>query len=318
MSKTVLITGGLGYVGGRIAQYMEQTTEYTVKIGTRRKDISPPSWLKRGTIEPMNLLSEDDLDRACESVDIIIHMAAVNEIESLANPEQAVAINTLGTMKLLQAAERAKVNKFVYFSTAHIYGPLTGTITEDTVPQPVHPYAITHLAAEHFILAEHAKGKLEGLIIRLSNGFGVPALDHVDRWTLIANDLCRQAATAKKLELRSSGLQYRDFVTLTDVSRAVVHLLEQIDPTYPDRIFNVGGECSIQIIDLVNTIIERCSAVLEYTPSLYLPEPTKPEQLPPPLDYRIDRLKKTGFTLYKPLHDEIDATLRYCQTIFQT
>jgi UDP-glucose 4-epimerase len=316
MSETILITGGLGYVGGRIAQFIEENSAYTVKLGTRKTDFVPPSWLKRGTIVPMNFLSDKDLNSVCEGTHIIIHLAATNEIVSLTDPEQALTINTLGTLKLLQAAIRTKVKKFIYFSTAHIYGSLSGTITEETLPQPVHPYAITHLAAEHFVLGAHFKGNLEGLVIRLSNGFGVPSMDDVNRWTLIVNDLCRQAVSNKKLELHSSGLQYRDFITLTDVCRSVIHLLEKIPATYPSRVFNVGGECSLRIKDLAEMIIERCSIVLEYTPPLYLPAPTENEKPFPSLDYRIDQLKETEFTLQKPILDEIDATLRYCQKAF--
>jgi UDP-glucose 4-epimerase len=316
MSKTILITGGLGYVGGRIAQFIEGNTEYTIKLGTRKEDAAAPAWLKRGTIVKMDLLSEEDLDRVCEGTDVIIHLAALNEVQCLADPAQALMINTLATLQLQQAAVRANVKQMIYFSTAHVYGSLSGTITEGTTPQPVHPYAISHLAAEHFVTAAHANGELEGLVIRMSNGFGVPALDPVDRWTLIANDLCRQAVSTKQMILQTSGAQYRDFVTLTDVCRAVVHVMEHIPAAYPNRTFNVGGDCSLRIVDLAEIIASRCSEVLGYTPPFYLRGPIRNGQRGQALDFRINQLKKTGFMLEKPIHAEIDATLRYCLRLF--
>jgi len=73
------------------------------------------------------------------------------------------------------------------------------------VPRPVHPYAITHHAAEDFVLAAHDEKRLMGYVIRLSNGFGAPAHAGVDRWTLLVNDLCRQAVQTRQLILRSAG-----------------------------------------------------------------------------------------------------------------
>lgn len=222
MKDNILITGGLGYVGGRASQKLSESSICNVLLGTRRMDCETPRWLDKAVIIRMDLLSEDSLSEACKNVRYIIHLAALNKTECADDPEVAVRVNTLGTLKLLKAAERAGVERFIYMSTAHIYkSPLIGTITEDTLPRPLHPYAITHKAAEDFVFASHDRKRLVGIVVRLSNGFGVPAHKDVNCWTLLANDLCRQAATTGKLVLKSAGLQRRDFITLTDVGRAL-------------------------------------------------------------------------------------------------
>jgi UDP-glucose 4-epimerase len=254
--------------------------------------------------------------QALEGVQAVVHLAAVNEIESLADPEKALRVNTLGTLKLLRATVAAGIERFMYFSTAHVYGaPLVGDIEEQTLTRPVHPYAITHHAAEEFVLAAHDEQRLAGIVVRLSNGFGAPAHARVDRWTLLANDLCRQAAQTQQLTLRSSGLQQRDFITLADVGRAVSHLLNLPRITCGNGLFNLGGECSLSVWDMAQRIAKRCQAVLGFLPPIVRPEP-RPDETTVPLHYRMDKLKQSGFRLSGNIDVELDDALRLCHQAF--
>ncbi|HWR73336.1 MAG TPA: SDR family oxidoreductase, partial [Nitrospirota bacterium] len=258
------------------------------------------------------------LDIACREVETVIHLAAMNEIDSAANPEQALLINGLGTLKLLQAAERAGVKRFIYFSTAHIYGaPLTGTITEKTLPRPVHPYAITHRVAEDFVLSAHDAGNMTGIVLRLSNAFGEPATPDINRWTLIGNDLCRQAVTTGSLVLRSSGVQQRDFIPLDDVSAAVIHLLDLPADECGDGIFNLGSGQSYSIMEFAERVQSRCTSMLGFTPPIKRPQPD-PTERAEPLNYRSDKLKATGYAPGNGFDDEIDRTVRFCRETFGT
>jgi len=316
MMDKVFITGGSGYLGGRLVQAFVTEPRFHLRLGTRQPLAVRPAWPREAEIVPLDLLSPEDLNYACRGVRYVIHLAALNEIESLTNPEEALLINGLGTLKLLEAAQRAGVERFIYFSTAHVYGvSLAGMITEESLPRPNHPYAITHKVAEDFILAAHDKKTIQGLVLRLSNGFGAPAAVNVNRWTLIVNDLCRQAVTTGKLVLKSSGLQWRDFITLSDVARSVQHLLNLPASACQDGLFNLGGECSLQIITLAQRIANRASRFLGFPPPIQRPEPGSAESFQP-LEYRVDKLKSTGFTLRRNIDEEIDATLLFCKEVF--
>ena len=316
MMDKVFITGGSGYLGGRLVQAFVTEPRFHLRLGTRQPLAVRPAWPREAEIVPLDLLSPEDLNYACRGVRYVIHLAALNEIESLTNPEEALLINGLGTLKLLEAAQRAGVERFIYFSTAHVYGvSLAGMITEESLPRPNHPYAITHKVAEDFILAAHDKKTIQGLVLRLSNGFGAPAAVNVNRWTLIVNDLCRQAVTTGKLVLKSSGLQWRDFITLSDVARSVQHLLNLPASACQDGLFNLGGECSLQIITLAQRIANRASRFLGFPPPIQRPEPGPAESFQP-LEYRVDKLKSTGFTLRRNIDEEIDATLLFCKEVF--
>jgi UDP-glucose 4-epimerase len=313
MTRRILIAGGLGYVGGRVAQALVDQPGVQLRLGLRHPPTSPPPWFSRVESVPLDLLSGDTLEAACRGVQEVINLAAMNEIHSAADPEQALRVNGAGALKLLQAAQAAGAARFIQFSTAHVYGaPLAGIITEKNLTRPVHPYAITHRVAEDFVLAARDRGLIGGLVIRLSNGIGPPAHPGVDRWTLVVNDLCRQAVLTGKLRLRTSGLQWRDFIALTDVARAVLHFQKLADSAWADGLFNLGAGRSMRILDLAQEIARRCQAELGFTPAIDRPEAAVSEDFPP-LDYRIDKLTATGFQPRNDFTAEIDATLRFCR-----
>lgn len=316
MEGTVLITGGLGYVGGRISKFLSEKNGIKLRISTRRYNAEAPEWLTNGQIVTLDLMSESELEAACDGVRCIVHLAAANEVDSLQDPQLALTINGLGSLKLLNAAIKAGVERFIYFSTAHVYGTeLKGVVTERSLARPVHPYAISHRTAEDFVLAAHGRKALIGIVLRLSNGFGPPIRADVDRWTLLVNDLCRQAVTTRKMILRSSGLQKRDFITLHDVSRAVLHFINLPTEQCADGLFNLGGECTFKVIDMAKLIVERCCEILGFTPEIIIPDPL-PYEASNDLQYVIEKLKSTGFDLEGNVKDEIDATILFCQEAF--
>lgn len=315
MKESVLITGGLGYVGGRVARHLAENSAFDLRLGVRR-NIPAPDWLESGRLVTLDLLDETSLVEACRGAKHIVHFAALNEIDSGNDPEQALVVNGLGSLKLMRAAIKAGVERFIYFSTAHVYGsPLVGVLTEDSLPRPQHPYAITHRTAEDFILAARDKEEIEGVVIRLSNGFGAPERADVNRWTLLANDLCKQAVVDKKLVLRSSGLQSRDFITLEDVGRTVLHLLNLPTQACGNGLFNLGGENPLRIIDVAQRVADRSEIVLGYKPEVQRSLPA-PGETTISLSYRIDKLKSTGFSLLSNMDEEIDNTLKLCHRAF--
>jgi UDP-glucose 4-epimerase len=264
----------------------------------------------------MDLMSDEDLDTACAGVSCVVHLAAMNDSDSASNPEQALLVNTLGALKLLRAAERAGVERFIYISTAQVYGsPLAGTITEETVTRPANTYAATHRATEDFVLAAHDRRALTGIVVRLSNGFGAPAHPDVNVWMLLVNDLCRQAIETGALRLRSSGLPWRNFITFHDVGRAVDHLIALPTEACGDGLFNLGGERPLRVIDLTELIAGRCATVMGFTPPILRPEPRSGEESPT-IDFRIDKLKRTGFSLEGDFAGEIDNNLKLCRKAF--
>lgn len=312
----VLITGGFGYLGGRIAVELARVPGFIVRLGSRKPQ-RPPDWLPEAETTAMDVLEPKSLSAAVVGVQAVVHLAAMNENECVADPGKAVLVNTLGTLNVLQAAIDAGVERFIYFSTAQVYGaPLVGHITEETLPRPIHPYGITHRAAEDFVLAAHDQNKITGIVVRPSNGFGAPTHPDVDRWTLLVNDLCRQVVQTRKMVLRSSGMQQRNFITLSDIGRAVRHLLDLPPGNSGDGLFNLGSDASLSVWEMVRLIAARCQAVLIFRPEIIRPA-SSPGEVGLDLIYGIDKLKQTGFCLLGDIDSEIDKTLRLCSESFR-
>lgn len=316
MMRKVLITGGCGYLGGRLAQYLASQEGYEILLGSRRQT-QPPAWLPQAKVVETQWDSTQGLQEVCSGVDCIVHLAGMNAQDCAADPATATKVNTVATAHLIQAAIRQKVKRFVYMSTVHVYGsPLAGVITEDIKPTPAHPYALSHRAGEDVVFASHQSDEIDGIVIRLSNGYGAPADKNANCWMLLVNDLCRQAATSGRLVLRSAGLQKRDFIPLYDVVRAIQHFIELPSDKYGDGIFNLGGEAIYRIIDLAELIAVRCEAVLGYRPEIERPDPVSGESFPE-FNYKIDKLKETGFGLNGSIEKEIDIALEFCRKKFK-
>ena len=308
MSTSVLITGATGYLGGRLCQFLAAAGGFRIRMATRRAADDLPHWTDGFEHVRLGLESDASLDLACADIDVVIHLAAVNAQEAAADPARATEVNVGGTGRLIAAAVRAGIKRAVYVSTIHVYGaPLRGAIDETTQPRPAHPYAATHLAAEDIVLAEPG---LAGVVLRLSNSLGAPADTGANCWMLVANDLCRQAVREKKIQLTGDGGGVRDFVCMSDVLRALAHVVELPEAELGERLFNVGAGRSVSIRDLAERVADRTERIFSYRPPVITGPPSGVSvEL---LTYLSRRLAATGFRYHGDLDRELDETLRFC------
>jgi UDP-glucose 4-epimerase len=314
--QRILITGGLGYLGGRVAQHLVRGGRWQVIVSTRSA-AGGLDWLPEATIAQTDWQSDDSLRNACRSVAAIIHLAGMNAADCASDPVAALAFNAVGTARLLRAAVAAGVRRFIYVSTAHVYAsPLRGVITEGSLPTNLHPYATSHKAAEDCVRLLHKRRTLEGIVVRLSNSFGAPANPAANCWMLLVNDLCRQAVERGELVLNSSGLQRRDFITLTDVCRAAEHLLQADAGSLEDGLFNLGGAWAPTVLEMAECVARCAERVCGDRPQISRPQPS-PREDSGSLEFRIDRLARSGFALQGDADAEIMATLKFCRTLPQ-
>ncbi len=316
--NNILITGGLGYIGGRVACYIkEKKPNSNIFLTTRNKNRKLPSWTEKFTILQMNVMDVASIADCLKdrNIDVIIHLAALNEIESKKDPELALEVNTKGTYKLLNTANIYNVSRFIFFSTFHVYGDISDTvITEITSTKPFHPYAITHRAAEDFVNYFNHYHGMKTLIFRLSNGYGYPMDINVDRWKLVFNDICRQAVTGGKIILKSSGKQYRDFISLHDVAKAVHHFIFVIPDEWGDGIYNLGGSCTMSILDVAQEISDTYRA--KYKKDIEEIRTTSnncSSIVSKPIKYSIEKIVGTGFRLQGNMFFEIEKTMDLCE-----
>jgi UDP-glucose 4-epimerase len=315
MKNTVLLTGGFGNLGGRLSSYLHKQQKFNIRLGSRVARNVPP-WAPDAETTRLDVLEMDSLNTSLSDVDIVIHLAAMNDAECASDPKLARLVNVEGTRNLLECAVAADVRKIVYLSTAHVYAaPLVGTINESTIPKPRHPYSITSLEAEKLIKKVHDENEIVGFRVRCANGFGAPMDPLVNIWQILIDDLCRQAVELGILTLKSHGIQERNFVPLQDVCAGIFHLINLDQQYVGDGLFNLGHKDSTSVWNMAQRIAARCEAVLGFTPPINRP-PAEPNEQPQTLDYRSDKLRATGFVPSGDLDAEIDDLLRFCAKEF--
>ena len=312
----VLLTGGFGYLGGRLAETLAVNGEHEVTLATRRL-IPQPSTAPGTKAIRLDWDSDADLRRACEGTEIVVHLAGMNAADCARDPVAALAFNGVRTAQLVVAATDMRVRRFIYLSTAHVYGgALKGSIDERTCPDPLHPYATSHRAGEDAVRLACKSGTLEGIVIRLSNSFGAPVDPRADCWSLVTNDLCRQAVQSGRSVLRSDGNQRRDFMPISEACRAIEHLMTVPKATVGDGLFNVGGGWAPRLSELAELVAERVAAIVGTRPKLEY-RSVGDAAGPSDLRYGVTKLQSTGF-ISRPDASvaELDRLVRFCTQHF--
>lgn len=265
----ILVTGGRGYLGGRIANsFLELGHEVT--ITSRSSEIKPTDSALL-ILENPDWSSERDLANTCAGVDLIIHAAGINSAICELDPILALEFNGNATGRLVRAAESSGVGCLVYLSTAHVYAnPLLGFIDEDTVPSNPHPYATSHLIGEAKVL-EASSQSISGMrkhVIRLSNVYGSPNSLEADCWSLFINNIAKQVAINKSISLRSDSSKGLDFLTITDLLSLMNRFtLKGADNEFPDLI-NFGSGTTISLLNLAHKVSSIASEIFGFSPDI--------------------------------------------------
>lgn len=307
----ILIAGGFGLLGGRLSDYL-QRLGHDIVLGSRTSKTAP-EWLPRALVIKMDWGDSRALEESCSDVDVVIHAAGANASICSEDPVFALESNGVATARLVAAARQSLVKRFIYLSTAHVYAsPLSGTITEETCPRNVHPYATSHRAGEDAVLYASARGEIEGIVLRLSNAFGRPMHSGVNCWMLLANDLCRQAVENRTMVLQTGGSQQRDFIPIADVCRVVGYFANRSAIAAPtQRIVNVGSGRTQTVLEMAEYIRARCGEVLGFIPDLQRPFESSPSSMID-LSYQSEHLTSSELVSWMGDEKEMDQLLLAC------
>ena len=302
---SLLVTGPAGYIGAGLVHELLDDGWDVVGLGRERVDYLPIDQV----VADLNV--DRELTReACEGADCVVHLAGENEVFAARDPAAALGETVTATERLVEAVAASRAKRLVYMSTVHVYGEQIregATITEDLRPEPRGAYPVSRLASEHLVAALAAHGT-EVVVLRLTNSVGAPIHPSVDRWTLVANDLCRQGALTGRLVLRSSGVQWRDFVALRDVHAAVVAACRS--DTLPPGRYNLGSGEPMTVRSLAELVQDAFERSTGTRPELDAPDPG-PD---PPAPYRVsvERAASHGIRNDTPVASAVEETVRFC------
>lgn len=257
-----LITGGAGFIGANLAETL-------VRRGDRVRvldNFSTGSVDNLAAIRDRIEIAETDirdypaLRRAMEGVTYVCHQAALRSVErSVDDPLSSDEVNTHGTLQVLMAAREAKtVKRVVYASSSSVYGDNAALPkTEDLVPSPISPYAVTKLAAEHYCRVFSKLYGLEAVSLRYFNVFG-PKQSPTSQYAAVVPLFMRAALTGEPVEIHGDGEQSRDFTYIDNVVEA--NLLACTAPDIGGEVFNVAcGErhSLLEIVRVLGSFVGR-------------------------------------------------------------
>ena len=316
----ILITGGLGYLGGRLAHYLSQQGN-TVVVASRSND-KDQNFSKDIVIQTIDWESEASINQVCKDCDVVIHAAGMNANSCKEDPVAALNFNGIATAKLIRGALLCNVSRFIYFSTAHVYSEcLSGYFNEDSCTTNVHPYATTHRVAEDMVLYMTKEENMSGMVLRLSNVFGSPIHSKVDCWDLFINDICRQAVSTGSIRLKTLGKQYRNFLPMESLCSIVEYFITSKSLKNTDRvaIYNIGSETSRTIREMAILVQNRVKELFDRDVSLIIDGIDNSDNkltCSKPLVYSVDKLFSEDIAFDDCIDKEIKALLLFCKEKF--
>lgn len=304
-----MLTGASGYIGGRL---VGRLLDAGWDVHGVVREAAPRLGIEQTVCD---LASEDAaaaLSAACEGAETVVHLAGENEVIATRKPAEALASTVVATEKVSEACVQARVRRLLYLSTVHVYGSriVPGVeLVEDMRLEPRSAYAISRLASEH-VAAALARDAYELVVFRLTNSVGAPDHPSVDRWMLVANDLCRQGAVTGDLRLKSSGTQWRDFVAVSEVCATIATAARASNPVLPAGTYNLGSARPTTVRALATMIQDAFQHETGRRPELHAPEP---EPNPPgPYHVSVQRAARYGLRLQQPLAEPVAETVRFC------
>lgn len=255
--KKVVVTGGAGFIGSFLTEELVKRGYHVTvldNLSTGKMDnieaiVSEKKVdFVRGSITDLALLKE-----LFQNVQYVFHQAAIPSVpRSIDNPQLSNEANITGTLNVLLASRDNHVDKVIYASSSSIYGD-TEILpkTENMLPNPLSPYAVTKLAGEYYCRIFHEVYNLPTVCLRYFNVYG-PRQDPDSQYAAVIPRFIKKSREGVPPVIFGDGEQTRDFTFVKDTVVANI-LAAQSDAC---GVFNISRGESIKINQLVELIIE--------------------------------------------------------------
>jgi len=263
MSKTILITGGAGFIGSHVVRlFVNKYPQYNIvnldalTYAGNLENLKDVDQSPNYFFEKINILDADKIAEAFSKHQItdVIHLAAESHVDrSIVSPMDFVYTNVIGTVNLLNVAknhwkENFSEHIFYHISTDEVYGALgdTGFFTETTSYHPNSPYSASKAASDHFVRAYAETYHIQTIVSNCSNNYG-PFHFPEKLIPLFINNIIQK----KPLPVYGDGLYTRDWLYVKDHALAIDLIFHK---GKPDETYNIGGFNEWRNIDLVKLL----------------------------------------------------------------
>ena len=269
--RTILVTGGCGFIGSNFIRYLLQDIDFDGRIINVDKltyagNPDNLSGLEKIAGSRYEFVKADICDAKAMAdvfttyaIDTVCHFAAESHVDrSIAAPDAFIKTNVEGTFILLETARKlgGQVELFHHVSTDEVYGSLgaDGYFTETTAYRPNSPYSASKAASDHLVRAYNKTYSLPVTISNCSNNYGSYQFPEKLIPLVILN-----ALEGKKLPIYGEGKNIRDWLYVSDHCRAVWEIMQN---GIRGATYNIGGRCEKTNIDTVNLICDMLDEVV--------------------------------------------------------
>lgn len=315
--KSILVTGGAGYIGSHVVKLLGERGERVVvldDLSTGNADAVLFGELIEGNTADTALVSQILKEH---DVDTVMHFAAHTIVpESVTNPLKYYANNTAATRNLLQCCQEAGISNFIFSSTAATYGipeDASKPCREDLPTAPINPYGMSKLMSEHMLKDLSAACNMKHVILRYFNVAGCDPDGKIGQSTKNATLLIKVAsevAVGKRDSLYVFGTDFptedgtgvRDYIHVSDLASAHLSALDYMRSGGESTLVNCGygqGYSVRQVIDSVSKINGAAINVIE--------EPRRAGD-PPALIAAVDKIRET--LDWVPQYNELDIIVK--------
>ena len=260
MSDHVLLTGGLGQVGSYICESLVARGDIVTILDNASSKVNPyppEANFVKGDIRDAGLVNI-----LASQADFIVHCAAqIYVTRSMENPMDDAQNNVIGTLNLLDAARKSGIRRFVYFSSAAIYGnPVRLPLDESHPQDPLSPYGASKLAGEKYGLMFQRAYGLPVTSIRPFNIYS-PRQDPSSPYSGVISKFIDNVSRGKPPVIFGDGSATRDFVSVHDVVDLVLLMLEK--DACVGKAFNCGTGKATRVGELARAVIDIYGKDLE-------------------------------------------------------
>ena len=268
--KNILITGGAGYIGSVIVKKLVNK-DYNVvvvdNLSKGRKELVDDN----AKFYELDILDRNKLDMLFKryNFDVVIHMAAAKDAgESMINLNK-YSDNLVGSINLIELADKYKVNKFIFSSSAAVYGsPLEKIITEEHPTNPINYYGFTKLQFENMLQWYSKQKDITTISLRYFNVAGDAGLNYVDPKASNVFPILSEVFFGKRDKFVIYGDNYdtkdgtcvRDYVHVSDIADAHILALN-LDQS---EIINLGTGKGTSVLELVNGFSDVTGIPINY------------------------------------------------------
>jgi len=265
-----LVTGGAGFIGSHLVEALLSSGCRVAVLD----NLSGGSLANLETVKDRiefyknDIRQLDVLTSIAQGCDVIFHLAAVVAVQqTIRDPVESAMVNDIGTVNVLEAARRNKLQRFVLASSCAVYGDDPQLPKKETMtPMPASPYAVHKLSAEHYARIYGEIFGLKTASLRFFNVFG-PRQDPSSPYSGVISIFMTRAISSQAPVIYGDGNQSRDFVYVKDVVKALMLAANSQDSA--GKVFNIGTGSHVTINRLWELIASLAgqSLVPDYEPA---------------------------------------------------